>query len=201
MKALFIDRDGVINKDPGGWTKYSYVTEPKDLHFLPGSLDALRLLRDSGIGVIVVSNQAGVSKGYFTEGRLNEINDRMLKEISSHGGNVIAVYYCIHKDEDRCSCRKPGTGLFEMAARKYDIDFNDTYIIGDAKGDIEAGRRLGMKTIFVLSGKTPEGEMKKWKDKPDYVFRDLLGAVTWLLDKEKRREDRARRRVGDRRQK
>jgi len=189
-KMIFIDRDGVINKDPGGWTKYSYVTELKDLRFIPGALKALKILNRNGIKVIVISNQAGVGKGYFSEEKLAEVNAKMLDEISRHGGRIEEVYYCIHKDEDNCRCRKPKTGLLDDAVRKYHINPSETYFIGDSNVDVIAGRRIGAKTVFVLSGKTPLEEMKRWNERPDYVFRDLLEAVKWLVEKEKRRCER-----------
>lgn len=194
MKAIFIDRDGVINKDPGGWTTYSYVTDWKDFFFLPGSLEALKLLNKNNIKVIVISNQAGVSKGYFSKERLDEITSKMLKEINKNGGKVEEAFYCIHKDEDNCSCRKPKAGLLEKASDKYGIDVKGTYFIGDSEADVVAGNRIGCKTVFVLSGKTSREEMERWKERPDYVFTNLLEAVNWLIKKKTRRSNRASRR-------
>jgi D-glycero-D-manno-heptose 1,7-bisphosphate phosphatase len=191
MKAIFIDRDGVINKDPGGWTKHGYVTDPKDLHFLPGSLQALKLLKTHGFSVIIISNQGGVNKGYFTKDQLNKVNDTMLNAVKLAGGEILDVFYCVHKDDDNCLCRKPKTGLLEMAAKKYKINLKNIFFIGDSFRDITAGKIVGARTIFVLSGKHKEEEMKTWRDKPHHVFDDLLGAVKWILEKEKRRSSRA----------
>jgi len=182
-KFILIDRDGVINKDPGGWTEHSYVTKWEDFYFLPGAIEALRILKENGIKVVVVSNQAGVGKNYFSEKDLKRVNSLMMKEVEKGGGKIEEVYYCIHRDEDACDCRKPKTGLFEKAAKKYGIDLKGTYIVGDSDVDIEAGRRLGMKTIFVLSGKVSKEEIEKWEEKPDYVFNDLLEAVNRIIDK------------------
>jgi len=199
LKLLFIDRDGVINKDPGGWTKHSYVTETHELQFLPGALKALAMLNRSGVRVVVVSNQAGVSKGYFTKEKLAEVNTRMLSEVGKAGGRIEEVFYCIHRDEDNCDCRKPKPGMLERALKKYGIAARDTYIIGDSLVDVIAGKSLGMKTIFVLSGKTSEDEMKRWEVKPDYIFPGLLGAIEWLVGKEKRKSERAlKRKTGGR---
>jgi len=194
IKTIFIDRDGVINKDPGGWTKHQYVTEFKDFHFLPGALDALKLLNRNRIQVIVVSNQAGVSKGYFSKGKLDDITLMMLDEINKNGGSVREVYYCTHRDEDNCNCRKPKPGMLEAAIKKYSVAPRDTYIVGDSIVDVLAGKLAGVNTIFVLSGKTSEDEMRKWNVKPDYVFKDLLETVKWLLVKEKRKSERSTRR-------
>ncbi|MFH1190138.1 MAG: HAD family hydrolase [Candidatus Omnitrophota bacterium] len=194
MKTLFIDRDGVINKDPGGWTAHEYVTELKDLHFLPGALDALALLNRNRIQVIVVSNQAGVNKGFFTKERLDEITRSMLSEVKKRGGDISEVFYCTHTNEDNCDCRKPKPGMLEAAIRKHGVTARDTYIVGDSEVDILAGRSAGLKTIFVLSGKTGLEQMKAWKVKPDYVFRDLLEAVKWILVKDRRKSERSTRR-------
>ena len=194
MRTIFVDRDGVINKDPGGWTEHNYVTEWKDFHFLPGALEALKLLNRNGIRVIVISNQAGVSKGYFTKEELDKVNSKMLDEIGKRGGRIEGVYYCIHKDEDNCLCRKPKTGLFETAVSAFKINPKNTYFIGDTRIDIAAGNNIGCKTILVLSGLATLEEMKKWDVKPDYVFKGILEAIKWLLNKEKRRSERALRR-------
>lgn len=190
MKYIFIDRDGVINRDPGGWTKHSYVTDWKDFYFLPGAIEALKLLNHSGIKTVVISNQAGVNKGYFSKERLAEINGNMIRKVSEGGGNIIESFYCIHRDEDNCACRKPKSGLIEMAAKKYGIDPRNTFIIGDSRVDILAGKNLGIKTVFVLSGKATMDDVKKWDVKPDYIFNNLLDAVKWILAKRKRKAER-----------
>ncbi len=180
MKYLFIDRDGVINKDPGGWTKSNYVTSWEDFHFIPGTLQALKMLKEKGIKVIVASNQGGVNKGLYTKDELNHISSSMLKEIEKSGGAIEEVFYCIHRDEDNCTCRKPKPGLLEMAAKKYGVDPKTTYFIGDTKTDIMAGKRAGCKAILVLSGKGSREDIESWEDKPDNVFENLLEAVKWI---------------------
>lgn len=199
-KTIFIDRDGVINKDPGGWTEHQYVTELKDFHFIPGALEALKLLHQNRMQVIIVSNQAGVGKGHFTNRRLEEINCMMLAEIKNHGGKICETYYCIHRNEDNCNCRKPKPGMIEAAIRKHGISPRDTYIIGDSKVDVLAGQSAGLSTIFVISGKTSMDEMRRWDVKPDYVFKDLLEAAKWVITKQKRKSNRAVRREKEDRQ-
>jgi D-glycero-D-manno-heptose 1,7-bisphosphate phosphatase len=180
MRYLFIDRDGVVNKDPGGWTKTNYVTEWKDFHFVPGTLEALKKLKEKGIKVIVASNQGGVNKGLYLREQLDKVNESMLKEIEKNGGDVEEVFYCIHRDEDNCNCRKPKPGMLEDASKKYGIDPKTTYFVGDDKKDILAGRSAGCKTVLVLSGKSSREDAAKWEEKPDYIFKDLLEAVNWL---------------------
>jgi len=183
VNAIFIDRDGVINKDPGGWTKTDYVTNWKDFHFIPGTLQALKILKEKGIKVIVASNQGGVNKGLYTQAELNKVNSHMLKEIEKSGGAVEEVFYCVHRDEDNCDCRKPKPGMLESAVRKYGIDPKTTYFIGDAPKDISAGKRIGCKAVLVLSGKSSREDIEGWEDKPDHIFKNLLEAVQGLIIK------------------
>jgi histidinol-phosphate phosphatase family protein len=193
-KIIFIDRDGVINRDPGGWTEHSYVTRPEDLHFLDGSLKALALFKRSGFSVVVISNQAGVGKGFFTREDLDRVTSKMLASIRKHGGTIENIYYCVHKKEDNCNCRKPKTGMLEDAIKRYGIRPHETYFIGDSLVDVEAGFRLGIETIFVLSGKTSLEESRQWSVKPGHVFKDLLEAANWIVSKERRKAERAEKR-------
>ena len=186
IKALFIDRDGVINKDPGGWTKTNYVTDWKDFHFIPGTLEALKVLKKNRIKVIVASNQGGVNKGFYTPEELSEVNSLMLKEIRKFGGAIEEVFYCIHRDEDNCSCRKPKPGMLEAAAKKYSIDPKTTYFIGDDKKDILAGKKIGCKAVLVLSGKSKREDTENWEEKPDFIFKNLLEAVNSLIKMEEK---------------
>lgn len=181
QKAIFIDRDGVINKDPGGWTKYSYVTKWEEFFFIDGSVEALKKLKNAGYKVFVISNQGGISKGYFNQKDLDALNIKMLEAIKKGGGRIDGLFYCPHHDKDNCECRKPKTGLIEQAAGTMRIDFADTYMIGDSIGDVDAGKRMGMKTILVLSGKTPITDLVKWEIRPDCIKGNLLEAVEWVL--------------------
>lgn len=180
-KIIFIDRDGVINKDPGGWTEHSYVTKWEEFHFLPGALEALKLLTDNGYDIIVISNQGGVSKKYFSLISLDDVTAKMLKEIDAHGANIKRVYYCVHQDSDNCDCRKPKTGLFTKAENELGIKSRGTFFIGDGRMDVEAGRSIGLKTVLVLSGKSSAEDAAGWDVKPEYVFKDLLEAVKFIL--------------------
>ena len=177
-KVIFIDRDGVINKDPTG----GYVTRWEDFHFLDGSREAVRKLTEAGYEIVLISNQAGVGKGLFTLETLDEITKEMLAEVEKAGGRIRSVFYCPHRKEDNCDCRKPKAGLFRQASEGLDIDFGQTYFIGDGVMDIEAGKNAGCKTILVLSGKTNLDDIDKWPHQPDYIFKDLLETVNWLLE-------------------
>jgi len=185
QKIIFIDRDGVINKDPGGWTRYNYVTKWDEFFFIDGSIEALKRLKKAGYRIYLISNQGGISKGYFAQKDLNGINRKMLAEIKRGGGKIDQLYYCPHHDLDNCECRKPKTGLIEQAIRKKRVDIKNTFIIGDSLRDIEAGKRMDMKTILVLSGKTSLSEIESWSIQPDCIKKDLLEAVEWILKNER----------------
>ena len=180
-KVIFIDRDGVINKDPAGWTEHNYVTRWENFIFLKNSLKALKKLNEAGYDIVLVSNQAGVSKGYYTEEKLKEINRKMIEEIEKNGAKIRKTYYCLHQESDNCNCRKPKTGLFRKAEREMGVKAKGAYFIGDGKMDIEAGERMGMKTVFVLSGKTSLEKMRGSGIKPDYIFDDLNEAVKFVI--------------------
>ncbi len=180
-KVIFIDRDGVINKDPAGWTPHSYVEKWEDFKFLPGSIDALKKLTQAGYCAILISNQGGISKGYYTENALNEINQNMLEKLKENGVKIEKTYYCIHQDSDNCNCRKPKIGLFEKAKKELNLNTSDAYFIGDGIMDVEAGIKFGLRTILVLSGKTNLQNLKSCNIKPDYIFDNLLEAVNFIL--------------------
>lgn len=186
VKTVFIDRDGVVNKDPGGWTEHSYVTKWEDFHFLPGAKEAIKKLNDKGYEVVIVSNQAGISKGFYSPEELEYINEKMLKEIEDYGGKVVKTYYCVHQDSDLCDCRKPKTGLFKEAEKELGVKIRGSYFIGDGIVDAAAGKKAGLKTILVLSGKTKKEDIDSWEFKPDYIFKDLPQAVNFILKENKR---------------
>jgi len=182
QRVIFLDRDGVINRDPGGWTKYDYVTKWEEFFFIDGSIEALRRLKKAGYKICLISNQAGISKGYFSHDDLDRLNDRMLSEIEKGGGKIDELYYCRHRTEDDCDCRKPKTGMIEEALKKTDTDLRNTFIVGDSWRDVEAGKKMGMKTILVLSGKTFLSDTKNWPLQPDYIKEDLSEAVRMILE-------------------
>jgi len=182
--VVFVDRDGVINKDPGGWTKYDYITDWSDFHFLPGAVEALKKLKEHGYKVIVISNQAGVGKGYFKEEKLTEIDRMMVDELRASGADIEASYYCIHREEDGCACRKPKTGLFDKAREKYRINMKGAYFIGDTKRDMIAGANAGLRTVLVLTGHAAREDVDGWDVRPEYIGKDLKGAVDWILGRE-----------------
>ncbi|MEW6619786.1 MAG: HAD family hydrolase [bacterium] len=148
-KAVFLDRDGVINKKIIG----DYVKCWEEFEFLPGVKQAIKLLNQSQFKVIVVTNQACIGKGIIKEEQLQQIHQQMLNELKDYGSSIDAIYYCPHLTEDNCNCRKPKHGMLELADRDFQIDFKNSWLIGDEDKDIEAGKRVGCKTCYVTHEK------------------------------------------------
>ncbi len=182
MKIIFLDRDGVINKFPGHG---NYVTRVKDFHFLPGSLQAIKEITKSGYSIFVVSNQAGISKGVYSQKKLDQITRYMLKKIKASGGQIKRVLYCVHSSQDNCDCRKPKIGSIKIAlqsANKTIRHAKKSFFVGDAEVDVQAGQRAGCRTILVLSGKDKAEDLKRWHHKPDHVVKNLLEATQIITD-------------------
>ncbi|MCG2711864.1 MAG: D-glycero-beta-D-manno-heptose 1,7-bisphosphate 7-phosphatase [Candidatus Omnitrophica bacterium] len=178
-KVIFLDRDGVINRD-----RSDYVRSWTEFDFLPNVFTALRRLTELGYKIIIISNQAGIAKGLYTEASLAEMTEKMLERIRRNSASIHAVHYCNHRDEDNCSCRKPKTGLFKQALLGKSVDLKETFYIGDSQRDIETGLNLGCKTILVLSGQTKtEQDVANFKFRPDFVAVDLLDAVESVIEK------------------
>lgn len=177
QKLVILDRDGVINQDPGG---REYVKSLQEFKFLPRSKEAIKMLKSAGFKVCIASNQAGVSKGLYTIETLNEITEKMQEELSAAGAKIDEIYYCTHKNEDNCDCRKPKTGLLKQVAGGEAGE--NTYFIGDTLRDIQTGQNFGCKTILVLSGKIKnKKEINKWEILPGYIAKDLFEAAGAII--------------------
>ncbi len=180
-RAVFLDRDGVITKEPP-----YYAHKIDQLELIPKSAEAIRLLNESGFEVIVVSNQAGVARGYYQEKDIETYNNAMKRQLEEKGARIDALYYCPHhpgaaieKYKTDCECRKPKPGMLKRAERDLNLDLKRSFLIGDKMSDIEAGYRAGCKTILVLTGQGND-ELKmisKIDIKPNYISKDLFAAI------------------------
>lgn len=183
MKIIFLDRDGVINKYPGD---RNYVTSLRGFRFIKGVKKSLRRLSEAGYTMFVISNQAGVSKGLYSRQALDEITSNMLKKLSAEKAYIQGVYYCIHREEDNCACRKPRTGLIERALLEHNIpkkSIQRSYFIGDTQKDVQAGKKFGCQTIMVFSGKEKPANQKDWDLQPDFTAKDVSQAADIILNK------------------
>jgi histidinol-phosphate phosphatase family protein len=183
VRVVFLDRDGVINKYPGD---REYVKSWEEFSFLPQVKTALKKLSSQGFKLFVVSNQAGVSKGIYPQKNLEDLTDKMLKQMADKGITINGIYYCIHRPQDYCDCRKPKIGHLKKAALKLkaeglEIDFKESYFVGDTIRDIETGKSAGLKTILVFSGKERPENKANWQTTPDFSARDLSAAADLII--------------------
>jgi D-glycero-D-manno-heptose 1,7-bisphosphate phosphatase len=175
VRYVFLDRDGVLNrKMPEG----AYVCDWAQFQWLPGAIEAVARMNRAGLTVILVSNQRGIALGLYTHEQLNLIHTNMQSQLERHGARLDAIYYCPH-DHGQCHCRKPEAGLFEQTWQRFpQANPQNSLVIGDSLSDIQAGHRLGMKTIFIngeadsqKAGATVAAELA------DEVASSLLNAV------------------------
>jgi D-glycero-D-manno-heptose 1,7-bisphosphate phosphatase len=175
-KAVFLDRDGVINRKP---PKGRYVTSWKEMHLLPGVGEVIGLLNRAGFRVIVVSNQRCVANGLVTVGELESLHQRMCQHLAAAGATIDGVYYCPHEKWPACGCRKPAPGMLLDAARQHQLNLAASWMIGDSEIDVEAGRSAGCKTArLVESSGATDG-------KADVVALSLREAIYQILLLEK----------------
>jgi len=177
--AVFIDRDGTISEEVG------YVNHPSRFRVFPYSAEAIRILNDNGWLAIVITNQAGVARGYFPEEMIASVHDRLKTDLAN--AQLDAIYYCAHHPSVGeppyrfdCDCRKPKTGLIDCAAKDFEIDLEASWMVGDRYSDVELARNAGLHSAFVLSGYGRgewEYQRNAWKHQPDIVCENLLEAV------------------------
>jgi D-glycero-D-manno-heptose 1,7-bisphosphate phosphatase len=178
--AVFFDRDGTINKEAG------YINSLQDLHIYPNAVEAVRLVNDAGMKVLVITNQSGVARGLIDENFLSEIHGKIRDHLARHGAVIDGFYYCPHHPtigsepyRQQCGCRKPEPGMLIRAAEDHGIDLGSSYVIGDHASDIQVAKRVSAKGILV---KTGHGLEHIHDDaKPDYIAEDVLDAVLWII--------------------
>ncbi len=149
-KVVFLDRDGVINKKP---PEDDYVKNWSEFEFLPGAIEALKLLTQNGYDIYIITNQRGIARGMMSEHDLNTIHKKLKEELKKHNAKINQIYYCPHGWDDGCECRKPKPGMFFQAARGHNLDLTKAIFIGDDGRDLQAGDAAEFKTILVEPGK------------------------------------------------
>ena len=176
-KIIFIDRDGVINVDPIG----DYVKSWREFKFENTAIEGLRLIYGLGYEIMIISNQAGVGDGIFSEIALWDVHNKMIDELTKNGVEILSTYYCLHGKQAGCACRKPQLGLFQKAVRGIEYDPQKTFFIGDKATDMEAGKKFGLMTIFVRTGHGKGDEKMLNKNfLPDYRAENLLTVAELL---------------------
>lgn len=169
-RFVLLDRDGTINEEVG------YVLAPHELRLIPGAADAIRGMRDLGLGVVVVTNQSPVGRGWITEAELGAIHDRLRELLREAHADLDGIEHCPHAPTDGCTCRKPAVGLVERAAERFGFDPAACFVVGDHAGDMAMGRAVGARTIFLLTGHGSE-ELPAAEPFADHVVADLPAAA------------------------
>lgn len=173
MKLVILDRDGVINQESD-----AYIKTPDEWLPIPGSLEAIGRLTKADFTVVVASNQSGLGRGLFDQKALDAITARMQGEIAKAGGRLDGIYYCPHKPEDHCDCRKPKTGLFQQIAAHYRVDIQGVPAVGDSARDLVAAKAAGARPILVKTGRG----LETLKQMPDAeIYADLAAAADHLI--------------------
>lgn len=183
-KAVFLDRDGVINRKP---PEGAYVVRPEEMHLLSGVAHAIALFNQAGFRVLVVTNQRCVAKGLITVAGLESIHREMYDALARAGARVDGVYFCPHEEHPPCRCRKPAPGMLLEAALTHEIDLAASWMIGDSEIDVEAGRRAGCRTAHLFSG------VGNAHAGADVVAPSLLEAAHEILRREQSRATASRR--------
>ncbi len=173
-EAVFLDRDGTINIDHG------YLHKPEELVLITGAAEAIRRLNELGIKVLIITNQSGVGRGYFKEEDVWKVNTRLEALLSLEGAHIDGIYYCIHRPDDDCSCRKPQSDLVLRAAEEHGVELSRSFVVGDKASDVLLAWRCGARGVLVMTGLGP-GELVMMDRQPDHVAPDLREAVDWII--------------------
>jgi len=170
---VLLDRDGTLN------VERDYLSDPAQLELLPGVPQALRRLRELGFGLVVVSNQSGVGRGYFGLDAVGRIHEKMQAMLAAEGASVDAIYICPHAPNEACDCRKPLRGMVDQAVAEFGFDPREGFMIGDKEADVDLGHAVGAKSILVRTGWGKDTE-KAGDCQPDIIVDDLAAAVRWI---------------------
>jgi D-glycero-D-manno-heptose 1,7-bisphosphate phosphatase len=184
-KAVFIDRDGTLNRE------VEFLSKPEQLQLIEGAVEALQLLKKLGYKLIVITNQSGIARGYFTEKDLQKIHETLREMLKASGVELDAIYYCPHHPSEgnapyvqECACRKPLPGMILAAAEQFQIDPAKSYMIGDKLSDIETGKNAGCRTILVQTG-YGQKTLQQLEDagvQPDWICANLLAAAQCIAN-------------------
>jgi D-glycero-D-manno-heptose 1,7-bisphosphate phosphatase len=176
MPFIILDRDGVINHDSD-----VYIKSPDEWLPIPRSLEAVATLNRAGYRVLVATNQSGVARGFYSIDTLDQIHEKMMRELAAVGGYVDEIFFCPHHPDEKCACRKPQIGMVLAIQKKYNLNLADTFFIGDSYADMAGAIAAGCKPLLVLTG---NGYLTLAKH-PDFEnipkFADLSAAVEYVL--------------------
>lgn len=175
MKLIILDQAGVINQSSD-----TFIKSPDEWIPIPGSLEAVARLTHSGYRVIIATNQSGIGRGLIDMATYNAINDKMYKAVNQAGGRIDAIFFCPHSSTDKCSCRKPATGLFDEIMQRYGVNLSNVPAIGDSLKDLQAAVAAGAIPILVLTGNGQTTRTEKEMPAHTQIFENLAMAVDAL---------------------
>lgn len=184
-KVVFLDRDGVINRDSP-----DYIKDPSEFHFLPGSRRAIARLNRYGFDIIVITNQSIICRHMVSPETLDRIFDKMRQGIAAAGGRILDLFFCPHAPEDGCDCRKPEPGLIFQAQARHDIDLAESVFVGDSVKDMEAAWNAGCgRAVLVATGNGKQAfqALEGRGTPPDYFAENLMDAAYWIIQQAGRR--------------
>lgn len=175
-KAIFLDRDGTLNDDPG------YVHKVEDFKLLPGALEGLKKLSKDFIFVII-TNQSGIGRGVYTEKDMDKFNEKLINELKKGNIKIKKIFHCPHTPEEVCECRKPSTRYIEQASKEFDINVKNSWVVGDHPHDVEMGIKAGSKAIYLLTGHGTRhfDDLEKKNIKPDFVAKNFTEATEFII--------------------
>lgn len=179
-KTVFLDRDGVINEDAP-----DYIKSRAEFRYIPGSLDAIARLTRNGCRVIVITNQSAINRGIVPPAELEAIHRELIDAVSAHGGRIADIFFCPHRPDENCACRKPEPGLFFAAHERYGLDLSRSIMVGDSVKDILAGKAAGCGLTVLVetgNGKSAIPSLVKAHRRPDHIAANLDAAVRWILN-------------------
>jgi D-glycero-D-manno-heptose 1,7-bisphosphate phosphatase len=175
MKLVILDRDGTINHDSD-----RHIRSPEEWRPIKGSIEAIARLTQAGYRIVVATNQSGIARGYFNTRTLFEIHETLQRAAAQAGGRVDAFFFCPHAADSACACRKPQPGMLVEAARRFNVSPEDTYMVGDARRDVEAAAAAGAKPVLVLTGKGRKTKEEGKLPAGTQVFADLAAFAEHL---------------------
>lgn len=184
-QTVFLDRDDTISRD------IPYCSRPEDFELLPAAGEGVKLLNDADFRIVIITNQSGIARGYFSEEMLGKIHQKMRDDLAQYGAHIDAIYFCPHHPDDNCDCRKPKPKLVYQAVKKLAIDLKRSYVIGDRLTDLELARNIGCKSAIIPSA-PGKAELENSSISPDYAAPDFISAAKWVIrDNKASQEGRA----------
>jgi D-glycero-D-manno-heptose 1,7-bisphosphate phosphatase len=177
-KPIFLDRDGVINRDLS-----PYVLSADQMEIFPWTLEALRLLDQNGFDIYIISNQQGVAKGLLTQNDLDQMSEKIQNLIRPHGFQIKHFYYCTAHKSENSPNRKPGSGMVFQAQKDHDLNIENSFFIGDKESDMQCALGAGCRYLLVYTGVAQPGDVQHWDHQPEAAFPTLLEAVQYIVSK------------------